>query len=48
MGLSGGLDVACWDIIGKAKGLPVYKLLAVDDEPTITRLVEARDRRRPA
>ena len=32
MGLSGGLDVACWDIIGKAKGLPVYKLLATDHE----------------
>ncbi len=28
LGLSDGLDVACWDIIGKAKGQPVYKLLA--------------------
>ena len=27
-----GLDVACWDLIGKAKGLPVYKLLATDNE----------------
>ena len=33
MGLSPGLDVACWDIIGQAKGLPVYKLLATDNEP---------------
>ncbi|MEK7405309.1 MAG: mandelate racemase/muconate lactonizing enzyme family protein [Acidobacteriota bacterium] len=28
LGLSNGIDVACWDIIGKAKGMPVYKLLA--------------------
>jgi len=33
MGLTGGFDVACWDIIGKAKGEPVYRLLAVDNEP---------------
>ena len=33
MGLSAGLDVACWDIIGKAKGMPVYKLLATDNQP---------------
>ena len=33
MGLAGGLDVACWDIIGKAKGVPVYRLLAIDGEP---------------
>jgi L-alanine-DL-glutamate epimerase-like enolase superfamily enzyme len=33
LGLTGGLDVACWDIIGKAKGKPVYKLLATDNEP---------------
>ena len=29
-----GVDVAMWDAIGKAKNLPVYKLLATDNEPT--------------
>ena len=29
-----GTDIACWDIIGKAKGLPVYQLLATDFEPS--------------
>jgi L-alanine-DL-glutamate epimerase-like enolase superfamily enzyme len=33
LGLPPGLDVACWDIIGKAKGLPVYRLLATDHRP---------------
>jgi L-alanine-DL-glutamate epimerase-like enolase superfamily enzyme len=33
LGLMGGLDVACWDIIGKAKGVPVYRLLATDHQP---------------
>ena len=33
LGLSAGLDVACWDIIGKAKGKPVYQLLAIDNTP---------------
>jgi len=28
-----GIDSACWDIVGKAKGVPVYKLLATDVEP---------------
>lgn len=30
---SAGIDAACWDIIGKAKNIPVYKLLATDAEP---------------
>ncbi len=28
-----GVDAAMWDIIGKAKGLPVYKLLATEAPP---------------
>jgi L-alanine-DL-glutamate epimerase-like enolase superfamily enzyme len=28
-----GVDCALWDIIGKATGMPVYKLLATDNEP---------------
>ena len=28
-----GIDNACWDIIGKAKSLPVYQLLATASEP---------------
>lgn len=28
-----GVDTAFWDIIGKAKGIPVYKLLAIDHNP---------------
>ena len=33
MGLAPRFDVACWDIIGKAQGIPVYQLLATDHEP---------------
>ena len=32
-GVSGGIDVACWDLIGKARGEPVYRLIATDHEP---------------
>lgn len=31
--LSSGLDMACWDLIGKALGRPVYQLLAMGHTP---------------
>lgn len=30
-----GVDAALWDIIGKAKGKPVYELLATDHKPSV-------------
>jgi L-alanine-DL-glutamate epimerase-like enolase superfamily enzyme len=32
-GAWGGVDTALWDIIAKSKGVPLYKLLAIDAEP---------------
>lgn len=32
MGLSGGLDVACWDIVGRVLEEPVFRLLAAGGE----------------
>ena len=29
--LPAGVDVACWDVIGRVKGKPVYQLLSLDD-----------------
>jgi L-alanine-DL-glutamate epimerase-like enolase superfamily enzyme len=33
LALPPGLDIACWDLIGKALGQPVYRLLATDHAP---------------
>ena len=31
--LISAIDIALWDLIGKAKGMPLYQLLATDSEP---------------
>ena len=30
-----GVDCACWDLIGKAKGIPVRELLAIDEQTAV-------------